>query len=66
MKIVGREKDLIISGGLNVYPIEVETVINRYQGVVESAVIGVPHADFGEAVIAVIVYSDQGQLRPNH
>ena len=64
VKIVGREKDLIISGGLNVYPIEVETVINRYPGVIESAVIGVPHADFGEAVIAVIVCSDQGQLAP--
>ncbi|MGB1737514.1 MAG: AMP-binding protein [Pseudomonadales bacterium] len=64
VKIVGREKDLIISGGLNVYPIEVETVINRDPGVVESAVIGVPHADFGEAVIAVIVCSDQSQLAP--
>ena len=53
--IVGRSKDLIISGGYNVYPKEVEAVIDDIEGVLESAVIGVPHADFGEAVIAVIV-----------
>jgi malonyl-CoA/methylmalonyl-CoA synthetase len=53
--IVGRDKDMIISGGLNVYPKEVEDVINELPGVVESAVIGVPHPDFGEAVVAVIV-----------
>ena len=53
--IVGRDKDMIISGGLNVYPKEVEDVINEFPGVVESAVIGVPHPDFGEAVVAVIV-----------
>ena len=53
--IVGRDKDMIISGGLNVYPKEVEDVINEFPGVVESAVIGVPHPDFGEAVVAVVV-----------
>ena len=53
--IVGRSKDLIISGGYNVYPAEVEAVINALPGVAESAVIGAPHADFGEAVVAVVV-----------
>ena len=53
--IVGREKDMIISGGFNVYPKEVEAVIDDIAGVAESAVIGVPHPDFGEAVVAVIV-----------
>jgi len=53
--IVGRAKDLIITGGLNVYPKEVETEIDLIPGVVESAVIGLPHADFGEAVTAVVV-----------
>jgi len=52
--IVGREKDLIISGGLNVYPKEIEDEIDALEGVRESAVIGVPHPDFGEAVVAVI------------
>ena len=53
--IVGREKDLVISGGLNVYPKEIELLIDAIPGVIESAVIGVPHPDFGEAVIAVVV-----------
>ncbi len=53
--IVGRSKDLIISGGYNVYPAEVESVLNELPGVLESAVIGVPHADFGEGVVAVVV-----------
>ncbi|MDZ7685131.1 MAG: AMP-binding protein [Gammaproteobacteria bacterium] len=53
--IVGRDKDMIISGGLNVYPKEIETVIDAIDGVRESAVIGIPHADFGEAVAAVVV-----------
>ena len=53
--IVGRSKDLIISGGYNVYPAEIEGVLNELPGVAESAVIGVPHADFGEAVVAVVV-----------
>ncbi|BCY22012.1 malonyl-CoA synthetase [Bordetella pertussis] len=55
LSIVGRSKDLIISGGYNVYPKEIETVIDEMQGVLESAVIGVPHPDFGEAVAAVVV-----------
>jgi malonyl-CoA/methylmalonyl-CoA synthetase len=53
--IVGRSKDLIISGGYNVYPAEIESVLNEMPGVAESAVVGVPHADFGEAVVAVVV-----------
>jgi malonyl-CoA/methylmalonyl-CoA synthetase len=53
--IVGRNKDLIISGGYNVYPAEIEGFLNELPGVDESAVIGVPHADFGEAVVAVVV-----------
>jgi len=55
LTIMGRNKDMIISGGLNVYPREVEQAIDQLDGVVESAVIGVPHADFGEGVIAVVV-----------
>ncbi len=54
VQLVGREKDLIISGGLNVYPAEVEAVLDDRPDVAESAVIGVPHPDFGEAVVAVI------------
>ncbi|MDC0659185.1 malonyl-CoA synthase [Leisingera sp. SS27] len=53
--IVGREKDLIITGGFNVYPKEVESLIDDLPGVLESAVIGVPHPDFGEGVVAVVV-----------
>ena len=53
--IVGRSKDLIISGGYNVYPAEVEGYLNDLPGVAESAVIGVPHPDFGEGVVAVVV-----------
>ncbi|ODT52851.1 MAG: malonyl-CoA synthase [Methylobacterium sp. SCN 67-24] len=53
--IVGRGKDLIITGGYNVYPKEVETEIDEMPGVIESAVIGVPHPDFGEGVTAVVV-----------
>ena len=53
--IVGRSKDLIISGGLNVYPKEVEEVLDALTGVDESAVVGVPDADFGEAVVALVV-----------
>ena len=52
--ISGRAKDLIISGGYNVYPKEVELVLDELPGVVESAVIGLPHPDFGEGVVAVI------------
>jgi malonyl-CoA/methylmalonyl-CoA synthetase len=52
--IVGRSKDLIISGGYNVYPAEIESYLNKEPGVAESAVVGVPHPDFGEAVIAIV------------
>jgi len=55
ISIVGRSKDLIISGGLNVYPKEIEEMIDALPGVFESAVVGVPHPDFGEAVIAAVV-----------
>ena len=55
LKIVGRMKDLIISGGFNVYPKEVEMLLDAVPGVQESAVIGLPHPDFGEAVFAVVV-----------
>jgi malonyl-CoA/methylmalonyl-CoA synthetase len=55
VQIVGRAKDLIISGGLNVYPKEVELVLDAQPGVQESAVIGVPHADFGEVVVGLLV-----------
>ncbi len=55
LRLVGRAKDLIISGGLNVYPQEVEDVVDRCRGVAESAVVGVPDDDWGEAVVAVVV-----------
>ncbi|MGB8857004.1 MAG: malonyl-CoA synthase [Burkholderiales bacterium] len=55
VSIVGRSKDLVISGGYNVYPKEIEELIDAMPGVIESAVIGVPHPDFGEAVTAVVV-----------
>ena len=54
VQLVGREKDLIISGGLNVYPAEVEALLDDREDVGEAAVIGVPHPDFGEAVVAVV------------
>lgn len=53
--IVGRSKDVVISGGYNVYPKEVEALLDELPGVLESAVVGVPHADFGEGVVAVLV-----------
>jgi malonyl-CoA/methylmalonyl-CoA synthetase len=55
LHIVGRGKDLVITGGFNVYPKEIEDEIDALDGVVESAVIGVPHKDFGEGVTAVVV-----------
>ncbi|MGD2139358.1 MAG: malonyl-CoA synthase [Burkholderiales bacterium] len=61
LSIVGRAKDLIITGGYNVYPKEIELVLDEMPEVVESAVIGVPHADFGEAVTAVIVARENAQ-----
>lgn len=65
LTIVGRSKDLIISGGYNVYPAEVEALINEMAGVAESAVVGVPHPDFGEAVIAVVVPRNGASLQPD-
>jgi malonyl-CoA/methylmalonyl-CoA synthetase len=55
VSIVGRSKDLIISGGYNVYPAEIESAINDMPGVAESAVVGVPHPDFGEVGVAVVI-----------
>ena len=55
VSIVGRNKDLIISGGYNIYPKEIELLLDDQEGVLESAVIGVPHADFGESVVGVLV-----------
>src|SRR6185369_6623918 len=51
----GRSKDLIISGGYNVYPAEIEGYINDMPGVAESAVVGVPHPDFGEVGVAIVI-----------
>jgi len=62
LSIVGRAKDLIITGGYNVYPKEIETVIDDLPAVSESAVIGVPDADFGEAVTAVVVVENGAQV----
>jgi malonyl-CoA/methylmalonyl-CoA synthetase len=55
LTIVGRSKDVVITGGYNVYPKEIELVIDAFAEVEESAVVGVPHDDFGEAVTAVVV-----------
>lgn len=63
--IVGRGKDLVISGGYNIYPKEVESEIDQLVGVVESAVIGVPHQDFGEGVTAVVVLQENAELDEN-
>ncbi len=62
VSIVGRQKDLIISGGYNIYPKEIEDVINDIDGVLESAVFGVPHADFGESVLAAVVLESGADL----
>jgi len=62
--IVGRGKDLIITGGFNVYPKEIEGVIDDLPGVLESAVIGVPHKDFGEGVVAVVVPEKGAEVTP--
>ena len=55
LQIVGRAKDMVISGGFNIYPIEIEMLLDAAPGVLESAVVGLPHPDFGEAVFAVLV-----------
>jgi malonyl-CoA/methylmalonyl-CoA synthetase len=65
VSIVGRAKDLIISGGYNVYPKEIELALDALPGVTESAVIGIPHPDFGEAVAAVIVAGKGAKLNPD-
>jgi malonyl-CoA/methylmalonyl-CoA synthetase len=62
--IVGRSKDLIISGGYNVYPAEIEGYINELPGVAESAVIGIPHTDFGEVGVAVVIAKQGALLDP--
>ncbi len=62
IRIVGRGKDLIISGGLNIYPKEVELLLDELPGVLESAVIGVPHADMGEAVVGIVVGKSEAVL----
>lgn len=62
LHILGRGKDLVITGGFNVYPKEVEDEIDALPGVVESAVIGIPHADFGEGVTAVVVCAPGSKL----
>ena len=64
VSIVGRAKDLIISGGYNVYPKEIELALDALPGVAESAVIGVAHPDFGEAVVAVVVARKDAKLDP--
>jgi malonyl-CoA/methylmalonyl-CoA synthetase len=63
--IVGRSKDLVISGGYNVYPAEIEDCINALAGVAESAVVGVPNPDFGEAVVAVLVARAGAVVEPS-
>jgi malonyl-CoA/methylmalonyl-CoA synthetase len=62
--IVGRSKDLIISGGYNVYPAEIEGYINEMKGVAESAVVGVPHPDFGEVGVAVVIAKSGAVVQP--
>ena len=63
LSIAGRAKDVIISGGLNIYPAEIETALDGIEGVVESAVVGAPHPDFGEGVVAVLVATREIQLK---
>jgi malonyl-CoA/methylmalonyl-CoA synthetase len=63
--IVGRSKDLIISGGYNVYPAEIEGYINEMKGVAESAVVGVPHPDFGEVGVAVVIAKAGATVQPD-
>jgi malonyl-CoA/methylmalonyl-CoA synthetase len=65
LRLIGRAKDLIISGGLNVYPKEVEEALDAFPGVVESAVFGVPHPDFGEAVAAAITVRPGSTVDPD-
>ncbi|MEH6494369.1 MAG: malonyl-CoA synthase [Pseudomonas marincola] len=62
LRIVGRSKDLIISGGYNVYPKEIESYLDEMDGVLESAIVGRPHPDFGEAVVAFVVADNTSQI----
>jgi malonyl-CoA/methylmalonyl-CoA synthetase len=62
LHIVGRNKDLIISGGYNIYPKEIELLLDEEAGVLESAVIGVPHPDFGETVVGILVAEGKADL----
>ena len=62
VQIVGRNKDLIISGGYNIYPKEIELLLDDQPGVLESAVVGVPHPDFGETVVGVLVADSAGSV----
>ncbi|SLN65084.1 Long-chain-fatty-acid--CoA ligase [Roseovarius albus] len=62
LHIVGRNKDLIISGGYNIYPKEIELLLDEEVGVLESAVIGVPHPDFGETVVGILVSDGKAEL----
>ena len=64
LRLVGRAKDLIISGGLNVYPKEIEEALDALLGVEESAVFGIPHPDFGEAVAAAVTAQHGASLNP--
>ena len=64
IQIVGREKDLVISGGLNIYPKEIEEAIDALDGVSETAIIGVPHADLGEGLVAVICPKAGFEIKP--
>src|SRR4030095_2479588 len=63
--IVGRSKDLIISGGYNVYPAEIEGYLNDMPGVAASAVGGVPHSDFGEVGVAIVIAKPGAKLQPD-
>jgi malonyl-CoA/methylmalonyl-CoA synthetase len=65
VRIVGRSKDLIISGGYNVYPAEIESFINEMPGVAESALVGVPHPDFGEVGVAVVIAKPGATVAPD-
>ena len=64
MHILGREKDLVISGGYNIYPKQIETEIDALEGVLESAVFGIADADLGEAVAAAVVPVTGAELDP--
>ena len=62
---MGRSKDLIISGGYNVYPAEIEGYLNDMPGVAESAVVGVPHPDFGEVGVAIVIAKAGASVEPD-